>query len=87
MIELDNVSLEVEIYLGLCDDHIDTVRPRLYQLETLVGQGEPAVSLALNVSPQCDPVLSAVPAITTSAQQTPNVVPCKCQLQLARFRN
>ena len=53
--------------LGLSDDDVDTVRPGLYELETLVSQGQPAVSLGLDVSPERHPVLSAVATITASA--------------------
>ena len=68
--------------LSLSHDDVDTVRPGLYELETLVGQSQPAVSLRLDVSPERHPILSAVAAITTSAQQTTDIVPCKPSIKL-----
>ena len=53
-------------YLGLRHDHIDTVRPGLDQLEALVSEGEPAVSVGLNITAQGHPVLALVAPEQTS---------------------
>ena len=53
--------------LSLSHDDVDTVRPGLNELETLVSQGQPAVCLGLDVAPERHPVLPAVATITASA--------------------
>ena len=59
-------DIDLSGYLGLSHDHIDTVRPGLDQLEALVSEGEPAVSVGLNITAQGHPVLALVAPEQTS---------------------
>ena len=57
-------------HLGLSHDDVDAVISSLDQLKTFVSQGEPAISLSLDITAQCHPVISLA-----WTQQSSNIVP------------
>ena len=67
----DDDSLNKDDGGNLGDDHVDAVRPPLYQLEALEREVEPLVRRRLEVRRQRHPLLTLV-----RTQQTAHIVSC-----------
>ena len=64
-----SMSMILKAMVNLSDNHVDAVRPALYELEALEGEVQPLVGRRLQIRRQRHPLLALV-----CTQQTTHIV-------------